>query len=55
MVHDNDTVARRVDVQLDRIRAALEGALEGGQGIFRQLALGAAMRDALHWSRSVHV
>jgi hypothetical protein len=42
---DGAPVGRRVDVQLDEIRAELDRALESGQGVLGQLRRGTAVRD----------
>jgi hypothetical protein len=37
-----------MDVELDRVCAALKGLLKGGNRVLRQLALRSAMSDSFH-------
>lgn len=54
MMHDYDAVLGRVNVELDGVRAPLEGPLKGGQCVLAKLAFCPAVPDALHAeSRSV--
>jgi hypothetical protein len=48
VVYYHDLIPRGMDVELDRVRAALEGSLKGGNRVLRQLALGSAMSDSFH-------
>ncbi len=45
MVDDDDPIRRGVDVELDRVRTALERAFERGEGVLRELASGAPVGD----------
>ncbi|HMI55346.1 MAG TPA: hypothetical protein VK494_04080 [Gemmatimonadaceae bacterium] len=44
-MHDNASVDRAVYVELDRVRAELDGAQERGNRVLRQRLMGAAVRD----------
>ena len=48
MVNDDDPVRGRMDVELDRVCAALEGPSKRGEGVLRELALRPAVADAFH-------
>jgi hypothetical protein len=47
MMNDNDSIARRVDIELYRVRAKLECLEKGRNRVFRNSIVGAAVRDAL--------
>jgi hypothetical protein len=47
VVHDDDPVPRRVDVELDRVGTSLEGSTEGRESVLGEFEFCSAVGDAL--------